>query len=372
MKTAIMLLVCAILLFTVVISARAEVPAVTADLDTLRSVSEVEAHKHSYAVILGKLQKFTPWTEGKGRNVMYWKWEIVLPEGGSFPVTSHDKSDGESINFAEYEGEYVKLYAHVYYGIVIGDGNPDRQSATGYRLDATGIEIWDEGAKFMMLPEMQRDTCRVWGDLERNQNKEIVAAGKLIEYTPPNDGSKLGSEKIWEWELQMQDGNKIPVGKTNSSLNLESFKDKDVFIRAFLKFGIIFGDTNTANMEGYRIDPIDIEIIENGTGYNGNENEKKITFDLREFSEDGIRQRVPGEGSSINYEFCIPAEEEKLKEVTAIDPSAKVYKGSKGRIGCKDNQWLMIGESRQSNFKTVIRTIAGLDYVSRIDETFWE
>jgi hypothetical protein len=366
MKTAIMLLICAILLFTVVISARAEVPAVLIDLDTLRSVSEVEVHKHSYAVILGKLQKFTPWTEGKGRNVMYWKWEIVLPEGGRFPVTSNDKSDGESINFAEYEGEYVRLYTFVYYGIVIGDSNPDRQSATGYRLDATGIEIWNEGAKFRMLP----DTCGVWGDLERNQNKEIIAAGKLIEYMPPNDGSKLGDEKIWDWELRLPDGYTIPIGRTNSSLNLESFKDKDVYVEAYLKYGIIFGDSNTANMQGYRLDILNAALYE--TGPIEPSHRLKVKFDLGEFTEDGLRQRIHGEGSSINYEFCIPADEEAVKEVTSIDATAKIHKGSKGRSGCSESEWLVIGESRQSNFKDVIKSLAKLKYVREISETFWE
>lgn len=336
--------------------------------DTLRSVSEVEAHRNSSAVIAGRLQKFTPWKEGKGRNVMYWNWEIVLPKGGSFPVAPLRGGHRDTVDLAKYENEFVIVDAFVFFGIVIGDSDPSRQSAAGYRLDVSGISIWQSGADFMMLP----DTCRVYGDLEKNQNKEIIAAGKLIEYTPPHDASKLGSEKIWDWELQMQDGSTIPVGKTNSSLDLSKFKDKDVFIKGFLKYGIIFGDTNTANMEGYRIDPIDIAIIENETGYNSNENDRKITFDLGEFTEDGLRQRITGEGSSINYEFCIPAEEEKLNEVTAIDPTAKVYKGSKGRIGCKDNQWLVIGESRQSNFKKVIRTIAGLNYVVQINETFWE
>lgn len=364
MKSVIMLLTCALLLFTGMTTVQFE--KTKASIDTLRTGSEVEANKYSYAVILGKLQKFTPWTEGKGRNVMYWDWEIVLPKGGSFPVTLHNKSDGESINFVEYEGEYVKLYAYVYYGIVIGDSNPDHQSATGYRLDAIGIEIWEGAAEQILLP----DTCWIYRDIEENPNKEIIAAGKLIEYIPSHDNSKLGSEKIWDWELQMQDGYTIPIGKTNSSLDLSKFKNKDVFIKAFLKFGIIFGDTNTANMEGYRIDPLEVYL--NERGYGSLLDERKINFSLSEFTDNGMRRQALGEGMAINYEFCIPGDDKTMKEVMAIDPTAKIHKDSKGRSACSEREWLVIGASHQDNFKEVIKKLAALEYVRQINETFWE
>jgi hypothetical protein len=98
----------------------------------------------------------------------------------------------------------------------------------------------------------------------------------------------------------------------------------------------------------------------------------KIKFDLGEFTEDGYRQRALGEVMSINYEFCIPADETVWGEVRKIDTTLGLMKGSKGRSGCSENQWLCIGSSRQAGFKSVIRQLASLRYVKKISETFWE
>lgn len=98
----------------------------------------------------------------------------------------------------------------------------------------------------------------------------------------------------------------------------------------------------------------------------------KITFALSEFTEDGLREKPKGEFNAISYEFCIPADEEKLKEVRDIDTTVGVYKDSKGRSGCSDKEWLCIGNSRRAGFKSVILKLASLSYVRKINETFWE
>ncbi|HEY3251091.1 MAG TPA: hypothetical protein VGK25_08225 [Ignavibacteria bacterium] len=103
-----------------------------------------------------------------------------------------------------------------------------------------------------------------------------------------------------------------------------------------------------------------------------NINESKINFDLSEFKDNGSRERVKGNIEFIFYEFCIPADDGKLKEVQAIDSTSGVLKGSKGRSGCTDNQWLVIGSSRQPGFKRVILKLASLSYIRKINETFWE
>jgi len=71
----------------------------------------------------------------------------------------------------------------------------------------------------------------------------------------------------------------------------------------------------------------------------------KITFDLSGFTEDGLRKLPRGEFGAINYEFCIPAEDKSFNEVRAIDTTLVLLKGSKGRSGCTDNEWLCIGSS---------------------------
>jgi len=98
----------------------------------------------------------------------------------------------------------------------------------------------------------------------------------------------------------------------------------------------------------------------------------KIKFDLSEFTDEGLRERPKGEFSAISYEFCIPADEKILQEVQAIDSTAGVLKGSKGRSGCSDKEWLCIGNSHQAGFKKVITKLAGLSYIRKITETFWE
>jgi hypothetical protein len=99
---------------------------------------------------------------------------------------------------------------------------------------------------------------------------------------------------------------------------------------------------------------------------------EKISFDLSEFTDDGLRERPKGEFNAISYEFCIPADEETLNEVKKIDTTLSVYKTSKGRSGCSDKEWLCIGKSHRAGFKSVILKLASLRYIRKISETFWE
>jgi hypothetical protein len=95
----------------------------------------------------------------------------------------------------------------------------------------------------------------------------------------------------------------------------------------------------------------------------------KITFDLSTISPDGLAGPASGV-QSISYEFCIPATEEHLAEVQAIDPSVQHFPHSKGRIGCSRNQFLCIGNTHQPHWREVLLSLANLDYVERIDR-FW-
>lgn len=351
------------LIFTSCTGTAENKPNYSVSQDTCRTIIQAQELKNKEAVIYGRLQKFTPLKEGKGKGHMFWQWEIAFPEGGAIPVISKDKSDGGSIIFDEFANKNVVIYGTVFYGIIIGDSNPEHQSATGYRIDAEGIE------EVRSEKQTAYDTCWIYPDIEAHPNMDAVCAGKLIEYVPPHDNSKLGDEKIWDYELKTQDGYTVPLNKT-PGLDLEKFKDKDVFIKANIKYGIIFGRENTANMQGYRIDPL--EIYANEKGYGNTAIERKIRIDLTKFNEDGYRVYPNGEKSSTSYEFCIPATEEALKEVKAIDPTADEMKGSKGRSACSDREWLVISSTRQKNFKDVIKKLAELKYIRNITETFWE
>lgn len=333
--------------------------------DTCRRMKDARKLKNKSAVIFGKIQKYTPIKSGKGQGHMFWQWEIALRGGGRIPIVSKDKSDGESIVFDEYENLDVVIYGFIFYGIVIGDSDPTHQSATGYRIDADDIRLAAESDRKTAM-----DTCWIYLDIQEHQNVEAIVAGKLIEYRPPHDGSKLGDEKIWDYELQIQDGFTIPLQKTTLDLELAAFIDKDIFLNAFIKYGIIFGDSNTANMEGYRLDPI--ALYYNERGYEVSYFDKKIRIDLDKFTTDGYRTHPGGEKSAISYEFCIPSSDSIYAVVLAIDPTAAVMKGSKGRSGCSEKEWLVIGSSRQTGFKDVLKKLARLDYIKKITETFWE
>lgn len=98
---------------------------------------------------------------------------------------------------------------------------------------------------------------------------------------------------------------------------------------------------------------------------------QKISFDLSGLSAEGLTGPETGQ-RSIGYEFCIPATADHLAEVTAIDPSVQYFPGSPGRIGCTPDQYLCIGNTHQSNWYEILLSLAGLDYVERIDQFFGE
>ena len=94
----------------------------------------------------------------------------------------------------------------------------------------------------------------------------------------------------------------------------------------------------------------------------------KIGFDYSGIDDHGLRN---GE-AAVDYEFCIPAEETYLNQVMSIAPQIKMMKNSKGRIGCTGQQWLMINSTHSAEWKKQLYAIAYLDFVERIEETFYE
>lgn len=95
---------------------------------------------------------------------------------------------------------------------------------------------------------------------------------------------------------------------------------------------------------------------------------KKIAFDYSTIDTHGLRN---GE-VAVDYEFCIPANEAIVQEVMKIDQGIRVMKGSVGRIGCSKSQWLCINTTHSEDWEKKLHTIAYLDYVEKIQETFYE
>jgi len=97
---------------------------------------------------------------------------------------------------------------------------------------------------------------------------------------------------------------------------------------------------------------------------------KKVKIDFSRLDAAGLSGPDGGK-TAANYEFCIPRNTEKWKIVQKIDSTIQKNDG-RGRIGCADTQWLVIGSTNQKNYRRVLYQLASLEFVNRIEETFWE
>lgn len=97
--------------------------------------------------------------------------------------------------------------------------------------------------------------------------------------------------------------------------------------------------------------------------------EQKMNFTFDKLDNDGL---IKNRGVSLAYEFCIPNETEYLDKIKSIDESIAVYKSSKGRIGCGENQILCIGETSGKDFESILIQLTNLPYVKSINESFFE
>lgn len=94
---------------------------------------------------------------------------------------------------------------------------------------------------------------------------------------------------------------------------------------------------------------------------------KKIRLDLDQIYENGLIG--PPEGKRmVAYEFCIPVDKRKRRQVHKIDPSIRFHLGSQGRSGCS-GQYLCIGEG---GTEKVLLKLARLDYIKEINPCYWE
>ena len=98
---------------------------------------------------------------------------------------------------------------------------------------------------------------------------------------------------------------------------------------------------------------------------------KKIAFDISVLDEEGLLG-LPGGKRKLAYEFCIPNVEEIMTEVRAIDRTVQFFSASPGRIGCADHEMPCIGSTHQQAFAAVLKRLAELPYVNRIEETFFD
>jgi hypothetical protein len=97
----------------------------------------------------------------------------------------------------------------------------------------------------------------------------------------------------------------------------------------------------------------------------------KINFDLNEIDENGLIGPVTGK-VAVDYEFCIPRSETYADLVKKVNPKIKISDKSRGRIGCTRAEQLCIGTTSQENWKSILLETAKLDFVKKINRTFYE
>jgi hypothetical protein len=97
----------------------------------------------------------------------------------------------------------------------------------------------------------------------------------------------------------------------------------------------------------------------------------KVELDLSWLDDAGLYG--PPDGlRALDYELCIPAGPRFREEVALIDPRARFHETSPGRVGCRSNQVLVIGNTHQPDFRGVLAGLAALPYVERIVPAWFE
>ena len=96
-----------------------------------------------------------------------------------------------------------------------------------------------------------------------------------------------------------------------------------------------------------------------------------IGFDLTLLDTDGLVGPTTGK-RAVDYEYCIPDNADTKAEVAAIDATARIMVGSRGRVGCVQGQVLVLGTTHQPDFLEVLRRLADLSYVQRIEQAYFE
>ncbi|NOX18235.1 MAG: hypothetical protein GXO87_08130 [Chlorobi bacterium] len=98
---------------------------------------------------------------------------------------------------------------------------------------------------------------------------------------------------------------------------------------------------------------------------------EKIKFDLSQLSDEGLI----GEGKNlraIDYEFCIPKNDSLKEIVFSIDSTVKFFPRSSGRIACGKSEILCVGNTNQPEAKETLLNLAELDFIKKIEQTFYE
>jgi hypothetical protein len=91
-----------------------------------------------------------------------------------------------------------------------------------------------------------------------------------------------------------------------------------------------------------------------------------IAFDLDDLDDEGRYEPSEGKPRHLPYEFCIPAREDVMADVSATDPSALCTEVSPGTAGCGEGEMLCVGNTRQTGFREVLQRLAAKPFIREI------
>lgn len=98
---------------------------------------------------------------------------------------------------------------------------------------------------------------------------------------------------------------------------------------------------------------------------------RKLDFDLDALDDNGLIGPPDGK-VAVSYEFCIPKDQRAVDEVRTIDPTIAFHPDSRGRSGCGPMEVLCIGSTSRRGFRDVLERLCELEYVRRIQRTWYE
>lgn len=91
-----------------------------------------------------------------------------------------------------------------------------------------------------------------------------------------------------------------------------------------------------------------------------------IAFDFDDLDADGRYAAEGGRPRHLSYEFCIPARDDAMADVTATDPSALCTEVAPGTGGCGGEEMLCVGNTKQPDFRPVLERLAAKPYIREI------
>ena len=95
----------------------------------------------------------------------------------------------------------------------------------------------------------------------------------------------------------------------------------------------------------------------------------KIKFSLADFNEEGLFGNPDGL-RAMDYKFCIPKNESYKEQILNIDKTINIIAGNKNN--CSEEEYFCIGNTHKKSFKVILKKLALLDFVLKIEPHYWE